>query len=245
MFELLGRDSASEPELKIVDAASRALMLNFTAEGESEGNFVNWYGMGAMNLSWSVGEDVTNFDASHEQVLALGHGGSTYGYTSQATYFPLLGFSLAVATNVEVDEGGIAAEVTCFAYHHVAAILRNVAPPACQFGATAWFGGYCSCRERPPGTLGPPPSPPPAAHWYSSEWSHLSFVGVGGVLVGLLCFPPLASFARWRRRRQGARECMADSLRLVEPLHATEPAEVLAGGGGCIQGVADTAEGRN
>ena len=78
----------------IVDNTSRAIMLNFSAP--DKGDFVrSGYGMGAMNLTWSVGVDVSDVHASHALVNAVGHGGSTYGYTSQV---PRAASSLPVVT---------------------------------------------------------------------------------------------------------------------------------------------------
>lgn len=98
-----------------------------------------WYGAGTFDLSFSVGGDVP----------AVGHVGDTYGYQSQSTYFPDLGFTIAVATNAEMEAQAQPGDATCRAYHKVKTALGLAPKTTCDFAVPRGrrFMGTCECRN--------------------------------------------------------------------------------------------------
>ena len=118
----------------VVSAAMQQRMANFSAPGSRGFKF---YGMGTFNLGWSIGDDLS----------ALGHVGDTYGYQSQATYFPHLDAALAVATNIERPDQAQPADATCHAYHAIVAALKGEPAPTCTFTVPHRFIGECKCSK--------------------------------------------------------------------------------------------------
>lgn len=117
----------------IVSPYSQALMTNFSAPGMGSFKF---YGMGTFSLDWAVGD-----------AEAYGHVGDTYGYQSQTTYFPSMGFAIAVATNVETTSQAQPADFTCLAYHEIVAVLTGTVAPDCSFSVPQHFFGMCTCAH--------------------------------------------------------------------------------------------------
>ena len=113
-------------------------MTDFSAPG---GQSFKFYGMGTFDLAWSIGP----LDGTGPP--AYGHVGDTYGYQSQATYFPQLDAALAVATNVETDSQAQPADATCHAYHAVLAVLHGKPSPTCTFHVPHRFIGECKCVD--------------------------------------------------------------------------------------------------
>lgn len=119
---------------RIVPPALQAYLTNFSAPA-APGRKFKFYGMGTFSLDWSIGD-----------AEAYGHVGDTYGYQSQTTYFPGLGFVLAVATNVETASQAQPADATCIAYHEIAALMHGKEPPSCSFKVPFRFIGQCTCN---------------------------------------------------------------------------------------------------
>ncbi|KAH8070277.1 beta-lactamase [Aureococcus anophagefferens] len=78
-----------------------------------------------------------------------GHVGDTYGYQSQATYFPDYGFTLAVATNAEMEAQAQPGDATCVGFHAVLAALGLGPRLECAFVVPRGrrFMGTCECKN--------------------------------------------------------------------------------------------------
>merc|ERR1711998_90463 len=78
--------------------------------------------------------------------ISYGHKGATYGYQSLMGYLPALGFTMAVATNLENDHQSQPGEVWCFAYNAIAAAMLGQ-EIECSFVDSGYHGGGCSCSD--------------------------------------------------------------------------------------------------
>merc|ERR1712151_1102937 len=96
------------------------------------------YGLGTFNLSQMA-------TGQHgEYGVAYGHLGATYGYQSIVAYYPKLGVSMSVATNIETDNQAQPMDTLCFAYNAVAGVFLNQSIE-CTFEAAGYYGGGCKC----------------------------------------------------------------------------------------------------
>jgi CubicO group peptidase (beta-lactamase class C family) len=97
------------------------------------------YGLGTFNLGMTTGHR-----GSYGQ--GYGHLGATYGYQSISGYYPALGISLAIATNIETDDQTQPSDTMCQAYNAVAGAMlsKNI---TCSFQSSGYFGGQCKCTD--------------------------------------------------------------------------------------------------
>lgn len=98
-----------------------------------------FYGFATFGLSERTGQNSSYGDA-------WGHLGATYGYDSIILYFPKLGFTMAVASNVENDDQPHPSDTACFAYNAVAGLMLGQ-QVKCVFTDVGYHGGGCYCDQ--------------------------------------------------------------------------------------------------
>lgn len=95
------------------------------------------YGLATFNLTRRTGQHGPDG-------VAMGHLGATYGYQSIVAYNPAMGFSLAIATNIETNDQSQPADTMCSVYNSVRAVIRGLPQPNCTYKHGYWDGG-CNC----------------------------------------------------------------------------------------------------
>mmetsp|Transcript_49442 Transcript_49442/g.115611 ORF Transcript_49442/g.115611 Transcript_49442/m.115611 type:complete len:445 (+) Transcript_49442:70-1404(+) len=100
------------------------------------------YGLATFNLAMTTGHN-------DSLGVAYGHLGATYGYQSIMGYFPALGISLAVGTNIETDQQAQPSETVCLSYNTlVGAVLGEKFH--CISEAKSFYFQTCSCHKATP-----------------------------------------------------------------------------------------------
>mmetsp|Transcript_44670 Transcript_44670/g.105969 ORF Transcript_44670/g.105969 Transcript_44670/m.105969 type:complete len:453 (+) Transcript_44670:103-1461(+) len=98
------------------------------------------YGLATFNLGMTTG---------HNGTLGAGYGhlGATYGYQSVMGYFPALGISLAVATNIETDMQAQPSETVCFSYNTIVAAALGEEYD-CHMESKSFYFQICVCQKK-------------------------------------------------------------------------------------------------
>eukprot|EP01060_Flectonema_neradi_P015671 TRINITY_DN22317_c0_g1_i1.p1 TRINITY_DN22317_c0_g1~~TRINITY_DN22317_c0_g1_i1.p1 ORF type:complete len:425 (+),score=89.66 TRINITY_DN22317_c0_g1_i1:46-1320(+) len=96
------------------------------------------YGYSSFNQSLSTGR-------SGPVGESWGHLGATYGYQSSTNYYPKLNFTLAVASNIEIQEQDQPSYALCLAYNEILNYLEGKPKPTCNFTHSGYFFGHCDC----------------------------------------------------------------------------------------------------
>lgn len=125
-WEIYGPPHSVAPAAYVKEMVPKQSILNYQI-----------YGMATFNLAMVTGQ-------KGDYGIAYGHLGATYGYQSIAAYFPKLGVSMSVASNIETDNQAQPMDTMCFAYNAVAGALLN-RTISCTFQSSGYYGGGCKC----------------------------------------------------------------------------------------------------
>lgn len=93
----------------------------------------------------------------------MGHLGATYGYQSIVGYSPAYDFSMAIATNIEIDDQAQPADAMCSVFNKVRAIISKQPVPECTYKSGGYYSGGCQCHV--PGAPTPAPAPGPGGKY--------------------------------------------------------------------------------
>ena len=112
----------------------------------------SFYGFGTFNLSHRTG-------VAQPKGRCYGHLGATYGFQSILAHLPFYNFTLAVASNIEINHQSQPAAALCRAFNGARALLEGRAVPNCTYDDEGYYSGGCRCSDMPP-----TPAPAPAGY---------------------------------------------------------------------------------
>lgn len=98
-----------------------------------------FYGFATFQLTERIGQNNTYGEA-------WGHLGATYGYDSIAIYFPTLGLTIAVASNLENNDQPHPTDTACLAYNALAGLFLKQ-HVTCEYVDAGYHGGGCKCDQ--------------------------------------------------------------------------------------------------
>ena len=78
---------------------------------------------------------------------ATSHKGATYGYQSLVAYMPGLDFTLAIATNLELDLQQQPSDIFCSVYNRLRNLLLHQPLEGCTFVGNSYDRSNCNCTR--------------------------------------------------------------------------------------------------
>jgi CubicO group peptidase (beta-lactamase class C family) len=97
----------------------------------------SFYGFATFNLS-----DQTGVNGSLG--VAYGHIGATYGFDSLLAYHPALDLSIAIASNMELDDQWHPFDTLCLLYNKLRDRYKGTSN-VCHYTPRGYYDGFCSC----------------------------------------------------------------------------------------------------